>query len=68
MFGGGGSSPSPMAAIPAPVAPAAPAPPPMFGQQTSPGQKPQAKSSQPTFLGALLPSSNQASPKTLIGQ
>lgn len=49
-----------------PQIPTAPAPPPMFGQQ--PGQKkPQAKSMQPTFLGA-----EQQAPanggKTLLGQ
>lgn len=54
---------------PAPVLPNAPATPPMFGAQTSPGQKPQAKSSQPTFLGAQLTANpSDTGQKTLLGQ
>jgi hypothetical protein len=57
------STPTPAA----PVLPQAPAAPPMFGQN-APGQKPQAKPSQPTALGGqLTATASQASPKTLIG-
>lgn len=51
-----------------PVTPAAPVAPPQFGAGTQ-GQKPQAKNSQPTFLGAQL-SANSANTgqKTLLGQ
>jgi hypothetical protein len=53
---------------PAPVLPTAPAAPPQFGAPTQ-GQKPQAKNSQPTYLGGLLtPQSNQQGGKTLLGQ
>ncbi len=59
-----GTPPTP----PAPVLPNAPAPPPMFGSPTSPGQKPQAKSSQPTFLGkGLFASPADSGQKTLLG-
>jgi hypothetical protein len=54
--------------IPPPQAPAAPATPPMFGQVQQPGQKPQPKSQQQTFLGAFdLPSMGQLGQKTLLG-
>lgn len=57
-----GSPPSP-----APVVlPQQPAPPPMFGQQT-PGQKPQTKPSQPTFLGGLAAGSANLGYRTLLG-
>lgn len=40
----------------------------MFGAQMQPGQKPKAKPSQPTFLGAgLTASGNNLSYKTLLG-
>lgn len=52
---------------PAPVLPQAPAAPPVFGTQNQ-GQKPQAKSSQPTFLGSGLVASQQnQGNKSLIG-
>ena len=52
----------------APVLPQAPAAPPMFGSQTQ-GQKPQAKSSQPTFLGAQLTANpSNTGQKTLLGE
>lgn len=52
----------------APVLPTAPASPPAFGSAQGPGQKPQAKSSQPTFLGSqLLAGANQLGNKTLLG-
>lgn len=58
------STPTP----PAPVLPQQPAAPPMFGQQTQPGQKPGAKSSQPTFLGANLGAqAGQTGQRSLIG-
>lgn len=58
------SAPSP----PPPVLPQAPAAPPMFGAGMTPGQKPQAKSSQPTFLGSGLVASQQnQGNKSLIG-
>lgn len=57
------SSPTP----PAPVLPAAPVQPPMFGT-SGPGQKPQAKSSQPTFLGAITANPTNTGQKTLLGQ
>ena len=61
---GFGTPPTPAA----PVLPPAPASPPMFGQGSTPGQKPQAKSSQPTFLGSGLVASGQNSgAKSLIG-
>lgn len=51
-----------------PVLPAQPAAPPMFGTQQSPGQKPGAKSSQPTFLGGQLNAQpQQMGGRTLIG-
>ena len=57
------SAPTP----PTPVLPQAPAAPPMFGT-AGPGQKPQAKSSQPTFLGSGLTASSQnQGQKSLIG-
>lgn len=56
------STPTPAA----PVLPQAPSPPPMFGQQGTPGQKPQGKSSQPTTLGAGLTSSQKGA--TLLGE
>ena len=53
---------------PAPVLPQAPAAPPQFGTQTQ-GQKPQAKASQPTFLGAELTANpTNTGNKTLLGQ
>ena len=53
---------------PAPVLPQAPQAPPMFGAQTQ-GQKPQAKASQPTFLGAQLSANpSDSGQKTLLGQ
>lgn len=56
-------------AQPAPVIlPQAPAAPPVLGQ-TTPGQKPQAKPSQPTFLGAgLFSNPTNTGQKSLIGQ
>ena len=57
------SAPSP----PPPVLPQAPAAPPAFGNAPQ-GQKPGAKSSQPTFLGAgLLAGQQNQGAKTLIG-
>jgi hypothetical protein len=57
------SAPTP----PAPVLPQAPSAPPAFGMQNQ-GQKPQAKSSQPTFLGSgLVASQQQQGNKSLIG-
>lgn len=51
----------------APVLPQAPAAPPVFGS-TAPGQKPQAKSSQPTFLGSSLAAGGEnQGRKSLIG-
>ena len=54
---------------PPPVLPQAPSAPPVFGAQgTGPGQKPQAKASQPTFLGSGLTASSQnQGNKSLIG-
>ena len=53
----------------APVLPQSPAPPPMFGSQFGPGQKPQAKASQPTFLGAQLTANpSNTGQKTLLGE
>lgn len=53
---------------PAPVLPTPSAAPPAFGS-TATGQKPQAKSSQPTFLGAQLDAqSANTGAKTLLGQ
>ena len=58
------SAPTPAA----PVLPQAPAAPPMFAPQLQPGQKPQAKSSQPTFLGGQLTAQpQQMGGRTLIG-
>lgn len=59
-----------MSAPPSPppvVLPQQPSPPPMFGAMTA-GQKPKAKPSQPTFLGAGLtaPSENLGY-RTLLG-
>lgn len=51
-----------------PAVPAAPAPPPMFGAQQQAGQKPQAKASQPTFLGAIGANPANTGQKTLLGQ
>ena len=61
----GFNTPSP----PPPVLPQAPAAPPVFGAQgTGPGQKPKAKSSQPTFLGSgLVADSQNQGNKSLIG-
>lgn len=57
------SPPSPAA----PVLPQAPAAPPVFGSN-APGQKPQAKSSQPTFLGSSLTAGGEnQGRKSLIG-
>ena len=55
---------------PMPTLPQAPAAPPMFGSQVGPGQKPQAKASQPTYLGGMLTASPSATGggKTLLGQ
>lgn len=57
------------APTPAPVIlPGAPAAPPMLGSPTQ-GSKPQAKASQPTFLGSnLVPQAGQTGQKTLLGQ
>lgn len=56
---------------PAPALPTvgqSPAPPPMFGASQSPGQKPQPKSSQPTFLGSQLNANpTNTGQKTLLG-
>ena len=53
---------------PAPVLPQAPAAPPMFGETQPQGQKPTAKASQPTFLGAgLTPNPANTGQKTLLG-
>lgn len=54
---------------PAPVVPQAPAAPPAFGISPQ-GKKPQAKASQPTFLGAGLTPTNPANTgqKSLLGQ
>lgn len=53
----------------APVLPQEPAPPPMFGgQQQQAGKKPQAKASQPTFLGSLGANPTNTGQKTLLGQ
>jgi hypothetical protein len=62
-------SPPAPAAPPAPVLPqTTPAPPPAFGLAPQ-GQKPQAKSSQPTFLGAQLAANpSNTGQKTLLGQ
>ncbi len=58
------SSPSSPAA---PVLPTAPSDPPVFGTSTQ-GQKPQAKASQPTFLGSSLTAgSDSMGTKSLIG-
>lgn len=66
-MGGGGSPSVPTPA--APVIPQAPATPPMFGAQATPGQKPQAKSSQPTSLiGGLVANPTNTGQKTLLGQ
>jgi hypothetical protein len=52
----------------APVLPAAPAAPPAFGSAQGPGQKPQAKASQPTFLGSgLVAGAQNLGGKTLLG-
>lgn len=52
----------------APVLPASPAAPPTLTPNTPQGTKPQAKPSQPTFLGAdLVANSSQAQTKTLLG-
>lgn len=52
----------------APVLPQAPTPPPMFGTQTQPGQKPQPKASQSTFLGSsLFANPSNSGQKTLLG-
>jgi len=57
----GSSGPAPPAIGPAPAAP------PAFGSAPQ-GQKPQAKASQPTFLGAQLQSSpSNTGGKTLLG-
>ncbi len=63
MFGSQPASP------PAPVLPATtPAPPPAFGLAPQ-GQKPQAKTFAPTFLGAQLSATpSQTGGKTLLGQ
>jgi hypothetical protein len=53
---------------PAPVVlPSAPSPPPMFGSLSGPGQKPQAKPSQPTFLGGLAAGPGNLGYRTLLG-
>lgn len=52
---------------PPPAVPNAPAAPPMFGSSTQ-GQKPQAKASQPTWLGAAgTTNPGNATNKTLLG-
>ena len=61
-----------------PTVPTPTAPPPLFNAPTQPGQKPQAKPSQPTFLGKGLTANRPmgdfgANPtntgtKTLLGQ
>lgn len=51
---------------PAPVA--MPTPSPTATAPAAPvGQKPQAKSSQPTMLGAIAPNQQDLGPKTLLG-
>lgn len=51
-----------------PMIPNAPAPPPMFGAETTPGQKPKRASFFPTFLGTGdTPQAGQLGQKTLIG-
>lgn len=64
-FSSGGQSQGPAL----PVLPAQmPAPPPVLGQSAGPGQKPQAKSSTPTFLGgALFSNPSNTGQKTLLG-
>lgn len=53
----------------APVLPPAPAAPQPFGTQQTPGQKPQAKSSQPTSLmGGMFSNPTNTGQKTLLGQ
>lgn len=50
------------------VLPNQPAAPPMFGSQQGPGQKPKAKPSQPTFLGAgLTAGAGQTNSPSLLG-
>lgn len=50
-----------------PVLPQAPAAPPAFGASPQ-GKKPQAKASQPTFIGAIGANPTNTGQKTLIGQ
>lgn len=50
------------------ILPSAPAAPPVFGQSATPGQKPQPKSSQSTFLGSgLFANPSNTGQKTLLG-
>lgn len=57
---------APTAALP--QVPNAPPPPPLFGAQTAPGQKPKRASFFPTFLGSgETPTGSQLGQKTLLG-
>ena len=56
------SAPSP----PQPVLPQTPLAPPQFGANTQ-GKKPQAKASQPTFLGSIGANPSNTGQKTLLG-
>lgn len=59
---------SPPSPAPLPAIPSTPSPAPMFGAQIAPGQKPGAKSSQPTFLGGgLFANPANTGQKTLLG-
>lgn len=61
-----GGSPPPVPAIAQPVVPTAPTPPPTFGSSPI-GLKPQAKNSQPTFLGGMAAQGSQLGSPSLIG-
>jgi hypothetical protein len=51
-----------------PMVPNAPSPPPLFGAQQQPGQKPKRQSFFPTFLGSgATPDASQVGQKTLLG-
>lgn len=51
-----------------PMIPNTPSPPPAFGAQTTPGQKPKRQSFFPTFLGTGdIPQAGQVGNKTLLG-
>lgn len=58
---------SPPTIAPITISSPPPAVPPMFGSAQTPGQKPQATPSQPTYLGGLLPSSGNMKYSTLLG-